>query len=51
MKKYNLKSIIAGLIVAIIGIIISIATYILIDEIEIRRKIVTKVFKNKYNKK
>lgn len=38
-------------IIAIIGIIISITTYILTDEIEIRRKIVTKVFKDKYKKK
>jgi hypothetical protein len=35
----------------IIGIIISISAYLIIDEIEIRREKISEVFVNKYNKK
>lgn len=48
---FQYTNIITHYIVALIGIIITITTYILTNEIEIRRKIVSKVFKNKYKKK
>jgi len=33
------------------GIIVSIVSYILVDDVETRRKVITKVFENRYKKK
>lgn len=38
-------------VVNYVGIIVSIVPYILLDDIETRRKLVTRVFKNRYKKK
>lgn len=48
---YEFNNRIIHFVVNYAGIIASIVPYILVNDIETRRKFVTKVFKNRYNKK
>jgi hypothetical protein len=50
LTKSHYSNIWFNLMVDITGIIISISTYLIVDEIEIRREKISEVFVNKYRK-
>lgn len=51
MEEYTFVNRTIHFVVNYAGIVVSIVPYILIDDIETRRKIVTTVFENRYKKK